>query len=128
MANTILIVLLILQIIVLFVLAYISIKVMVIGYVIANATSNQERPQPEQPSNHTDLFRSGLVHLWMLTQLSLYKMYTENYLIDFDGTAAQLNKELSILSNNQGELVKWQAEYNKYLASKANSGNDRPPF
>jgi len=62
-----------------------------------------------------DVFRQGLQHGWMHVNVSLYKMYTELEILDFDSLQSKLQQTLEGLATNPEELNKWSLKFKEYL-------------
>lgn len=62
-----------------------------------------------------EIFRQGLHQGWMHVNISLYKMWSEMDILDFDSIQNKLQQTLENLANNPNELNKWYEKFKEYL-------------
>lgn len=62
-----------------------------------------------------DIFRQGLQQGWMRVNISLYKMWNELDILDFDTLQNKLQQTLESLATNQDEMNKWATKFEEYL-------------
>lgn len=62
-----------------------------------------------------DIFRQGLQQGWMHVNVSLYKMWTELEILDFDSLQSKLQQTLESLATNPDELNEWSLKFKEYL-------------
>ena len=62
-----------------------------------------------------NIFRQGLQQGWMHVNISLYKMYTELEILDFDSLQSKLQQTIESLSTNSDEMNKWSIKFREYL-------------
>lgn len=82
---------------------------------------NREPIKPESLQNgqgtsrDLNIFRQGLQQGWMHVNISLYKMYTELEILDFESLQIKLQQTLEALATNPEELNEWSAKFKEYL-------------
>lgn len=70
-----------------------------------------------------DIFKQGLHQNWMIVNISLYKMWMELDILDYDSLQLKLQKTLEQLSNNNVELQNWSKKFQEYLIQKEQENN-----
>lgn len=65
-------------------------------------------------------FKKGVDYSWGILQISLYKMFKEDKLLDFDSLFIEISNNIKDLSGNEQELLKWNDEYAEYLKNRIN--------
>ena len=69
----------------------------------------------QSTSKELNIFRHGLQQGWMHVNISLYKMYTELDILDFESLQSKLQQTLESLASDPEELNKWQTKFKEYL-------------
>jgi len=62
-----------------------------------------------------DIYRQGLQQGWMHVNVSLYKMWTELDILDFDSIQNKLQQTLEKLASDPKELMIWSEKFKEYL-------------
>jgi hypothetical protein len=62
-----------------------------------------------------NIFRQGLQQSWMHVNISLYKMWNDLDILDFDSIQTKLQQTLESLSKDQEEMNKWAEKFKEYL-------------
>jgi len=70
---------------------------------------NQENP------HNIDIFRQGLQQSWMHVNVSLYKMWDEQEILDFQSLQTKLQQTLESLTKDPAEMTKWAEKFKEYL-------------
>ena len=65
-----------------------------------------------------EIFRSGLQQTWVYVNISLYKMYRELDILDFDSIQNKLQQTLDDLVKSPEKMEKWAKKYNEYVENQ----------
>jgi hypothetical protein len=60
-------------------------------------------------------FKKGAEHAWFIMQLSLFKMYFENDILDFESIKETLSKQVEVFTFNPSEFNSWRDKFSEYL-------------
>jgi hypothetical protein len=83
-------------------------------------------------SNHLDQqiateklqgFKHGSIHTWSLINISLFKMWTDSEILDFDSLYGKLSQTIQDLSINPKKLEEWETKYKSHVEERKNDGN-----
>lgn len=87
---------------------------------VIDQNSRFDKPIVTTPprTNISDDFNYGQLHSWIMTQISLFKMYKEDKLLDFDSIFKEISTNIQDITNNPDTLRKWNKEYVDYLKDK----------
>ena len=78
-----------------------------------NHNKNEEPPQRE-----LTIFKEGLQRTWTIVSISLYKMWNDLDILDFDSLQEKLQKTLNELTSDQTKLEEWSHKLNEYMKDK----------
>lgn len=67
-----------------------------------------------------DAFQKGLQQGWMHVNISLYKMWNELDILDFDSIQSKLQQTIENLANDPKEMKKWAERFKEYLNGRGN--------
>lgn len=76
-------------------------------------TENLQTGQGNQ--RELEIYRQGLQQSWMHVNISLYKMWTEMEILDFDSLQSKLQQTLETLASNPNEMNKWAEKFKEYM-------------
>lgn len=62
-----------------------------------------------------EIYRQGLQQSWMHVNISLYKMWTELEILDFESIQSKLQQTLESLAKDPNEMNKWAEKFKEYL-------------
>jgi len=83
-----------------------------------------KKEEPTKPENlqagqgnpkELEIFRQGLQQGWIHVSISLYKMWNELEILDFDTLQSKLQQTLELLAKDPNELNKWAEKFKEYL-------------
>jgi hypothetical protein len=74
--------------------------------------------------NETPEFQAGVNHAFSLVQICLYKMWSDQDILDFDSLNDNIKSNLMIITNNPDNFKKWHEQYTEYLKNKNTGDKD----
>jgi len=80
-------------------------------------TTNNLVPQ-FKTDNDFDYFRKGMDYGFTILHMSLYKMFVDNNLLDYDSLNVEVRKNIDIFINNPELMKNWNQQYIKYANEK----------
>jgi uncharacterized membrane protein len=87
-----------------------------IGAFQFNKNNNQENENPS--TNEITIFKEGLQRTWNIVNVSLYKMWKDLEILDFDSLQETLQKTLNELSDDPVKMEEWFKKFNDYIKEK----------
>ena len=70
-------------------------------------------------------FDNGATMVSTLIQISLYKMYKNNDILDFESLNNKIGETVNYLNSNSGEFEKWNQQYFEYLEKQVNDEDNQ---
>lgn len=83
-----------------------------------NFKKSVNAPNDIENGRDIEIFRSGLQQTWTYVNVSLYKMYRELDILDFDSIQNKLQQTLDELVKSPEEMEKWAKKFNDYVKSQ----------
>jgi hypothetical protein len=80
-----------------------------------STTNNDLQINQQGNPNSIDIFRQGLQQSWMHVNVSLYKMWNELEILDFQSLQTKLQQTLESLTKDPAEMTKWAEKFKEYL-------------
>lgn len=90
------------------------------GKISKDAPKKEELVAGIASPKELDIYRQGIQQGWMHVNVSLYKMWNELDILDFENIQSKLQQTLEILASNPDELMKWHKKLNEYLKAQGN--------
>lgn len=85
-------------------------------------TKTKHKTKKAPPKNVKEVsiesFKEGCNQNWAVIQTILFKMYSENELLDYDSIYVRLREQLDKFSRDNTDLVEWNKKYVQYLKDK----------
>lgn len=85
-----------------------------------NSKTNNDLQINQGNPNNIDIFRQGLQQSWMHVNVSLYKMWDEQEILDFQSLQTKLQQTLESLTKDPAEMTKWAEKFKEYLKQQEN--------
>jgi hypothetical protein len=109
--------LLIIQALILFV----CIRLLELSY----SNKNQNNPSEQQISlGKVEGFKTGSLQTWNIINVSLFKMWNEMDILDYDSLLIKLKENVQALYTQPGQFEEWSKKYNSYLTEHQHDNND----
>lgn len=83
-----------------------------------NSKKSVNAPNDIENGRDIEIFRSGLQQTWTYVNVSLYKMYRELDILDFDSIQNKLQQTLDDLVKSPEEMEKWAKKFNDYVKNQ----------
>jgi len=83
-------------------------------FAIQKKQETQNIPDPRE----LNIFKEGLQRTWTIVSISLYKMWSELDILDFDSLQEKLQSTLNDLTSDQKLLAEWSKKFNEYMVEK----------
>jgi len=96
---------------------------LVIGIEVAKKSEKKDAPPGSIPKEMLTTFKEASQQTWMAITISLYKMWQELDILDFDSLQSQLQKTLNELTANPQDFEEWSQKFNEYMKEKHNGPN-----
>jgi len=83
--------------------------------------SNEEVPNSEKlmfgqaNTRDMEIFRQGLQQSWMHVNISLFKMWKDLDILDYESIQTKLQQTLEALTKNPTEMNEWAEKFKVYL-------------
>jgi hypothetical protein len=77
--------------------------------------SESLQTRKQETGRELEIYRQGLQQGWMHVNISLYKMWTELDILDFESIQSKLQQTLEFLAKDPSELNKWAEKFKEYL-------------
>ena len=106
--------LIILGILVIFILLLILLVTHAISIKMNYLNNDEEQIQTQ----NTPEFQAGVNHAFSLIQISLYKMWSEQELLDFDSINDNIKNNILTITKNQENFKTWHNKYIEHLQNK----------
>ncbi|MFW6173248.1 MAG: hypothetical protein ACOC5T_05835 [Elusimicrobiota bacterium] len=94
----------------------------IIGLEIVRKNYLQDN-QKDLPNNLED-FKKGSNETWIAVVISLYKMWNDLDILDFDSLQGKLHETISNLTKDPREFEKWSHKFNNYMKDKYEDGEE----
>jgi len=88
-----------------------------------NSTYLQKTFSNNNNTKELEIFRSGLKQTWMYVNVSLFKMWNELDILDYDSLQSKLQQTLDDLSQNPKKMEEWSQKFNEYMKNQENLGD-----
>jgi ABC-type transport system involved in multi-copper enzyme maturation permease subunit len=88
-----------------------------IAFKLDNSTSTSNS-DPNVPLHETKEFQLGLNHAFSLIQICLYKMWSDQDILDFDSINKDIQNNLINITKDPNDFNLWQNKYVEYLKNK----------
>lgn len=92
------------------------------GTVVENKSKEPNNDIKDVDKRDIEIFRSGLQQTWTYVNVSLYKMYRELDILDFDSIQNKLQQTLDELVKSPEEMERWAKKFNDYVKNQENEG------
>lgn len=66
------------------------------------------------------IFQEGLNNAFVLVNVSLYKMWKDLDILDFDSLYIKLNENAEKLAKDDNKMNEWLKDFNEYITGKQN--------
>ena len=87
--------------------------------IIAGFFAVQKKQSVHNPDQRElTIFKEGLQRTWTIVSISLYKMWTDLDILDFESLQEKLQKTLNELTSDQSKLEEWSRKLNEYMKDK----------
>jgi len=119
--NPIIIITILISVILLFILHVVDTISIKMDYRDKNKNNDNSNKKPIQ---ETEEFKAGLNYGFSLVQISLYKMWSEQDILDFDSINNNVKNNILTLSKSPEDFNKWQSQFVEYIKNNGESSND----
>lgn len=83
-----------------------------------NYKNSDNDPKNINDKRDLEIFKSGLQQTWTYVNVSLYKMYRELDILDFDSIQNKLQQTLDELTTDPEKMEKWVKKLNDYVKNQ----------
>lgn len=86
--------------------------------VFALYSESENSPKKADPQKEVAIFKDGVQHSWAAINISLYKMWNQLDILDFDNLQEKLQITINELTTNPVLMEEWNKKFTEYLKER----------